>query len=54
MRSEQNQILVQAMSHEYLVIEARGSKRKILAVDPVNARRLVEMGCDMSITEWEV
>jgi hypothetical protein len=54
MRSEQNRILVQALSHEYLVVEARGRKRKILSVDPVNARRLVEMGRDMSITEWEV
>jgi hypothetical protein len=54
MRSEQNRILVQALSHEYLVVEARGRKRKILSVDPVNARILVEMGRDMSITEWEV
>ena len=54
MHSEQNRILVQALSHEYLVVEARGRRRKILSVDPVNARILVEMGRDMSITEWEV
>jgi hypothetical protein len=54
MRSKQNQMLVQALSHEYLVIEARGRKRKILSVDQVNARKLIEMGRDMSITEWEV
>jgi len=54
MRSEQNRILINALSMEYAVIEARGRRRKLLAVDPVNARLMVESGCDLSITEWEV
>jgi hypothetical protein len=54
MRSEQNRFLIEALSTEYAVIEARGRRRKLLAVDPANARHMVESGYDPSITEWEV
>ena len=54
MRSEENRFLVQALSQEYAVIEAIGRKRRLLAVDPVNARKMVEQGCDFGATEWEV
>jgi len=42
------------LSQEYAVIEANGRKRRLLAVDPVNARKMVEQGCDFGATEWEV
>jgi hypothetical protein len=54
MRSEENQFLVRALATEHAVIEARGRKRKLLAVNESAAKKMIEDGCDMSLTEWEV
>jgi hypothetical protein len=54
MRSEENQLLVQMLATERAVIEARGKKRKLLAVNESAAKKMIEDGCDMSLTEWEV
>jgi hypothetical protein len=54
MRSEENQFLVRTLALEHAVIEARGNKRKILAINESAAKRMIEDGCDMSLTEWEV
>jgi hypothetical protein len=53
MRSPENQFLVTALGHEYAVIEALGRRRKLLALDETNRRKMIEAGCDMSVTEWE-
>jgi hypothetical protein len=36
------------------VIEALGRKRKLLAFDEVNRRKMIAAGYDPSVTEWEV
>jgi hypothetical protein len=54
MRSEENQALIKMLATERAVIEARGRKRKLLAVNESVARQMVADGCDMSQTEWEV
>jgi hypothetical protein len=54
MRSEENQFLVRMLAAEHAVIEARGRKRKILAINESAAKKMIEEGCDMSNMEWEV
>ncbi|HXA25375.1 MAG TPA: hypothetical protein VNW90_24095 [Acetobacteraceae bacterium] len=39
---------------EHAIIEARGRKRKLLAINESAAKKMIEDGCDMSLTEWEV
>jgi hypothetical protein len=54
MRSEENQFLIRTLAMEHAIIEARGRKRKLLAINESAARKMIEDGCDMSLTEWEV
>jgi hypothetical protein len=54
MRSEENQTLVRMLATEHAVIEARGRKRKLVAINESAARKMIAEGCDMSLTEWEV
>ncbi len=54
MRSEENQFLVKMLATEHAVVEARGRKRKILAINESAAKKTIADGCDMSIIEWEV
>jgi hypothetical protein len=54
MRSEENQFLVRTLAMEHAIIEARGRKRKLLAINESAAKKMIEDGCDMSLTEWEV
>ena len=54
MQSEENQFLVKMLALEHAVIEARGRRRKIIAINEVAAQKMIEDGCDMSLTEWEV
>ena len=53
MQSPENQWLVSALAQEYAVIEAVGRRRKLLAVDDANRRKMIAAGYDPSITEWE-
>jgi len=54
MRSPENQWLVSALGQEYAVIEALGRKRKLLAFDEINRKKMIAAGHDLTITEWEV
>jgi hypothetical protein len=54
MQSEQNKFLVSALGLEYAVIEAFRRKRKLLALDEANRRKMIATGYDISVTEWEV
>jgi hypothetical protein len=54
MRSEENQFLAKMLATEHAMIEARGRKRKLLAINESAAKMMIEEGCDMSLTEWEV
>lgn len=54
--SKDNQFLIKMLGTEHVVIEARGRKRKILALDEKGAKRMFEMGYDPNAVgkEWEV
>jgi hypothetical protein len=54
MRSPENQWLISALGQEYAVIEALGRKRKLLAFDEVNRRKMIAAGYDPRVTEWEI
>jgi hypothetical protein len=54
--SKENQHLIKMLSEEHVVIRARGRKRKILALNPAGAKRMLDMGYNPNVvgTEWEV
>ncbi len=53
--SEVNQTLIRKLSATHVVIEARGNKRKVLAIDAATAKRMVASGHTPRIgQEWAV
>jgi len=53
--SEVNQTLIRRLSDTHVIIEARGNKRKVLAIDKGAAKRMVELGHTPRIgEEWTV
>jgi predicted transcriptional regulator len=53
--SEVNQSLIKMLSTEHVIIEARGNKRKVLAINESGAKRMVELGhTPMVGEEWAV
>jgi hypothetical protein len=53
--SELNQSLIRMLRDEHVIIEARGNKRKVLAINEKAAKRMVELGhTPMVGEEWAV
>ncbi len=53
--SEVNQTLIRRISATHVVIEARGNRRKVLAIDAASAKRMVASGHTPRIgEEWVV
>jgi len=53
--SEVNQSLIQMLSADHVIIEARGNKRKVLAIDERSAKRMRELGYTPKVEEeWVV
>jgi len=51
--SEVNQSLIKMLSAEHVIIEARGNKRKVLAINESSAKRMVELGYTPQVgEEW--
>jgi hypothetical protein len=51
--SEVNQTLIRRISATHVVIEARGNKRKVLAIDPATAKKMIESGLTPRVgLEW--
>jgi len=42
------------LANEFVVMEARGRKRKILAMSKNHAKKMLESGLDPNVREWEV
>ena len=52
--SKDNQALIQMLADEFVVIEARGRQRKILAMSQKQAKKMIESGHSPDVREWEV
>jgi hypothetical protein len=53
--SEVNQSLIKMLRDQYVIIEAHGNKRKVLAINESAAKRMVELGhTPMVGEEWEI
>jgi hypothetical protein len=49
--SEVNQSLIKMLSEEHVVIEARGQKRKVLAINQSTAKKMVQSGFTPKVGE---
>lgn len=52
--SKDNQTLIKMLAEGFVVIEARGRKRKILAMSTSHAKKMMEAGLSPDVREWEV